>query len=149
MTSETSNPIFKLLKEDRRYHLEAYQFVREALSYAQDVMVKEKTEDSSPERQDQKSPAAREDRPEGERHLSGQQLCEAIRRYALEQYGFMTRVVLKSWGVTSTSDFGEIVYNLIGIGFMKKSTTDRREDFNGVYDFDDAFQQNYQITMPD
>ena len=63
-------------------------------------------------------PAAGE---EGERHITGQQLCEAIRKYALEQYGFMAKTVLNSWGVFSTGDFGEIVYNLIRIKHMKRS----------------------------
>ncbi len=61
----------------------------------------------------------------------------------------MAQVVLKSWGVTSTSDFGEIVYNLIRIGFMKKSASDRREDFDNVYDFDGAFRQEFHMTRPD
>ena len=79
-------------------------------------------------------------------HLTGQQLCEAIRLYALEQFGLMTRVVLASWGIHSTSDFGEIVYNLIDIGMMKKSDTDRREDFEDVFDFEEAFQRHFKIT---
>ena len=46
-------------------------------------------------------------------------------------------------------DFGEIVYNLIEIGEMTKSESDRREDFNDVYEFDDAFERSYEITMLD
>jgi len=61
----------------------------------------------------------------------------------------MAAVVLKSWGVESTSDFGEIVYNLIRIGYMKKSESDRREHFDNVFDFDDAFQRQFKITLPE
>ena len=60
---------------------------------------------------------------EAERHLTGQQLCEAIRLYALEQYGYMAQDVLKSWGITSTGDFGEIVFNLIRVGQCAKPAT--------------------------
>ncbi len=37
--SEAQNPVTQLLHEDPRYRLEAYQFVREALSYAKDVLL--------------------------------------------------------------------------------------------------------------
>ena len=61
----------------------------------------------------------------------------------------MTPVVLKNWGVTSTSDFGEIVYNLIKVKMMKKSQSDQREDFNDVYDFDVAFREQFKIDPVD
>ena len=49
----------------------------------------------------------------------------------------------------ATSDFGEIVYNLIRIGKMSKSAGDRREDFDEVYDFEQALVQEYRITHED
>ena len=61
----------------------------------------------------------------------------------------MAKVVLNNWGVLSTSDFGEIVYNMIRIGLMRKSESDQREDFDNVFDFDEAFQQRYEINLPD
>jgi uncharacterized repeat protein (TIGR04138 family) len=131
----------QLLREDRRYAPEAYQFVAESLSYAQEVLGL-----------GTESPASAEEPTEPgekrvERHLSGQQLCEAIRQYAVRQYGYMAKVVLNSWGITSTSDFGEIVYSLIRIERMKRSKSDRREDFDDVYDFEEAFQRGYRITI--
>ena len=48
---------------------------------------------------------------EVERHVSGQELCEAMRLYAHEQYGYLAKSVLNHWGVNSTGDFGEIVFN--------------------------------------
>lgn len=150
--SEARNPVRQLLRDDPRYRLEAYQFVREALSYAQETLYpgdqsSETVRGARASASDKAGGQPHEQ--ETERHLTGQQLCEAIRQYALEQFGFMAQVVLKSWGVTSTSDFGEIVYNLIRIGFMKKSPADRRQDFDNVYDFDEAFRQQFQITLPD
>jgi len=140
---DPSHPIAKLLKEDRRYKIDAYAFVFEALNYAHNQL------GMGTER-----PAESEDEPEGggresERHLTGQQLCEAIRQYALEQYGYMAKCVLNSWGVTSTGDFGEIVFNLIGIGQMRKTSEDRREDFENVFDFDTDLQQSFKITLPE
>ncbi len=140
--SEDPHPMFKLLRDDTRYPIEAYQFVREALGYAQeDLRMGEATvEELDPEEESE------EDRPE--RHVTGQQLCEAIRQYAVQQYGFMAKDVLNTWGMHATGDFGEIVYNLIRIGWMKKSDSDRRQDFDGAYDFEEAFRDQFKITMP-
>jgi uncharacterized repeat protein (TIGR04138 family) len=129
------HPIFQLLKRDTRYKLEAYQFVRDALSYAHDELGMGQTVQS-----------AEPDDPQPEAHLTGQQLCEAIRVYAIEQFGLMSRVVLNNWGISRTGDFGEIVYNLIDIGLMKKSESDQREDFDDVYAFDEAFDRHFKIT---
>jgi len=81
------------------------------------------------------------------RHLTGQQLCEALRRFAVHQYGFMAKVVLAEWGIRETADFGNIVYNMINIGLMKKSAEDKRSHFDHVFDFDDAFEAQFQITQ--
>ena len=129
--TEKHHPIVELLQHDQRFHIEAYQFVREALAYAQEIM---------------KMPAKGD---QGEHHISGQQLCEAIRQYSLEQFGFMALTVLNSWGIHSTGDFGEIVYNLIRIKHMKKSPNDRREDFDNVYDFENAFEPTFELSGSD
>jgi uncharacterized repeat protein (TIGR04138 family) len=142
---DDSYSIFQLLKEDPRYSIEAYQFVREALSFGQHVMGLGTEHDSSVGVE----PAPEEAEGGVEKHLTGQELCESIRRYALEQYGYMAKVVLNSWGVTGTGDFGEMVYNLIRIGAMKKSPNDRREDFDDVYDFDEAFKEVFKLEMPE
>lgn len=129
--SDKIHPIIELLQQDVRYHIEAYQFVREALAYAQETL---------------KMPAQG---AEGEHHITGQQLCEAIRQYAVEQYGYMALTVLNNWGVHRTGDFGEIVYNLIRIKHMKKSESDRREDFDDVYDFANAFEPIFELSSKD
>ena len=82
---------------------------------------------------------------ESERHLTGQQLCEAIRLYALNQFGYMAQVVLGSWGVRTTSAFGDIVYNMIDAGLMKKSPQDRRSHFDQVFEFKEVFESKFEI----
>jgi uncharacterized repeat protein (TIGR04138 family) len=158
---DPSHPIAKLLKRDRRFKLEAYLFVFEALTYAQNVLGlgSESAGEDEPEASEPvpKKPAKKsrkgENAAEGEgspeRHLTGQQLCEAIRLYALEQYGFMAKTVLNSWGVHSTGDFGEIVFNLIAIEQMRKTKEDRREDFDDVYDFETGLKRDYKIVQPE
>ena len=63
--------------------------------------------------------------PQAERDLKGQQLCEppAIR---LEQYGLMAKSVGKL-GVHNTGDIGDLVFNLIDIGQMRKTKEDTRK----------------------
>jgi len=141
---DPSHPIAKLLKEDDRYAFEAYVFVFEALSYAQNSLG---MGTESPSELPQESSAKSSEEPE--RHVSGQELCEAARQFALEQYGYMAKTVLNSWGINKTGDFGELVFNLIRTGQMRKTADDRREDFQDVYDFDEAFQQRFRITPPE
>ena len=47
----------------------------------------------------------------------------AARRLALRYYGLMAITVLNEWGIRSTSDIGEIVYNLIASGDLDKTPT--------------------------
>lgn len=133
--AEETFALHQLVARDCRYPIEAYFFVRDALSYAADSM-----ELSNQYHHDSEIYETAE-----EHHLTGQQLCEAIREFALNQFGYMARIVLKYWGIEVTSSFGDIVYNMIEIGLMKKSDYDQRSHFDNVYDFESAFDQQFQI----
>lgn len=130
-------PLAKLLAEDPRYKFEAYQFVGAGLEYAQDVLGLGKPAPARRKRGDTVRPV---------RHITGQELCWALKELAHQQYGLLARLVLKSWGINSTSDFGAIVFNLIRIGKMSKSDRDRREDFENVFDFEQALVREYTIS---
>jgi uncharacterized repeat protein (TIGR04138 family) len=143
--SESLRRIAKAAKKDGRYALDAYLFVQHALAYAQLELGMGRPRPYGVEG----DPESKLDEIPSEAHLTGQQLCEAIRLYAADLYGLMAKVVLNSWGIQTTRDFGEIVYKLIEIGEMTKSETDRLEDFDAVYDFDEAFHRDYQITKSD
>jgi uncharacterized repeat protein (TIGR04138 family) len=114
----------KIAAKDSRYSREAYIFVREALDHTQRMISK----------------AGRDDGP---RHVSGQQLLEGIRDFALQQYGPMTLTVLNDWGIQKCEDFGEIVFNMVENSLLAKTDQDRREDFVGCYDFDEAFRKPF------
>jgi uncharacterized repeat protein (TIGR04138 family) len=129
-------PLAKLLAEDPRYKFEAYQFVGAGLEYAQDVLGMGKPRRGRPRRG--------ESRPQ--RHVTGQELCWALRELAHKQYGRMAKLVLASWGIYATRDFGAIVFNLIRIGKMSVSEGDRIEDFDDVYNFEQALVSQYVIT---
>ena len=144
MMLDPADPLAKLLRDDKRYRLEAYAFVWEALKFAQNEI----HGGSTPASGEDADEATESEEPQEEQHLTGQQLCAAIRRYALEQYGFMAKTVFNSWGVNNTGDFGEIVFNFIGIGRMRKTPDDRREDFDDVFDFETGLVQDFKITLP-
>ena len=142
----------KLLEQDKRFKPEAYSFVFEALDYAQNRLHLGERGPSEPvtvapefESNEQDDDLPEEAANEG-KHISGQDLAEAARQYALEMYGFMAKTVLKGFGIKTTGDIGEIVYNMIKIGRMRKTPTDSRQDFEDDYDFATAFDVGYVIT---
>lgn len=154
---DPSHPLSQLLQRDRRYPLDAYLFILEALSFAQESLgmgqepPSEELESAAlaEEEPGARGKAKRPRRRRSERHLTGQQLCEAARHYAIQQYGYLARTVLANWGVKRTDDFGELVFNMIEIGQMRKTRKDKREDFHHVYDFSEAFSRDLTFVAPD
>lgn len=120
-----------ICKEDPRYDRKAYEFVRLGLDHT----VKEL----------RKKESARGGRS---RHVSGPELLEGLRVYALDQFGPLAKTVLNSWGVHRCQDFGEIVFNLIEYNVFSKTETDRREDFADIYSFEDAFVKPFRPARP-
>lgn len=114
----------RILKQDTRFHRDAYYFLREALDYTQRVSSKKN-----------------QNRPT--KHVTGQELLEGIRDYALEQFGPMTIAVLEEWGIKSCSDFGELVFNMVETSLLAKTENDSRADFQAGYDFATTFQKPF------
>lgn len=112
-------------KEDPRFDRAAYFFVRQALDATLKGLKKKESE-----------------RPSN--HVTGQELLDGIREFALEQYGPLTMTLLEQWNVRSCADFGDIVFNLVDYGVLGKTENDRPEDFNGGYDFKEAFVRPFQ-----
>jgi len=113
-----------ILKEDARYDYDAYFFVREALDFTVNMLKKPVT-----------GPG---------RHVSGAELMEGMRAFALEQFGPLSKRVLNTWGIHGTSDFGEIVFHLVEKGELGKTESDTRQDFAGGFDFNEAFVRPFQ-----
>ncbi len=112
-----------ILKEDPRYPLEAYVFLRLALDFTIRTMNKPAH-----------GPA---------RHITGQELLDGIRLYALQEFGPITRTVLDTWGITQTEDFGNLVFNLVNHGVLGKTDQDKIEDFAKGYSFQTAFTEPF------
>jgi uncharacterized repeat protein (TIGR04138 family) len=142
---DPTHPLAKLLNRDKRYKFDAYVFVFEALNFAHEVLGMGQ---ERPQEDDESETPPPKSKRKAARHLTGQQLCEAIRQYALDQFGLMAKSVLASWGVRTTTDFGNIVFNLIEAGQMRKTKQDSIDDFADVFDFDEAFIRDFKITPP-
>lgn len=112
-----------IVAKDSRYHRDAYFFVREALDHTQKMIVKANKNEV--------------------RHVSGGELLEGIRDYALAQFGPMTLTVFAEWGVRSCEDFGEIVFTMVESNLLAKTDKDSREDFKGGYDFRATFEKPF------
>lgn len=108
-----------IIQSDRRYDPEAYNFLYEALDFTLKNVI---------------SPRGR-----SSQHVTGQELLEGVRRYGIDQFGCLARVVLAAWGIRKTGDIGEMVWNLVEQDLMGKQETDTKEDFEDVYDFDEVF----------
>ena len=111
-----------------QYPQDAYIFVHEGLDFTV-------THTHGPEKSGRKD----------NRHINGQQLCEGLGELARAKWGRMARTVLRRWNITSTFDFGRIVYAMIEMGDMQRVEEDSIDDFKNVYDFKAAFETDYRI----
>lgn len=119
ITPDINDILAPILERDARYKAEAYLFVREGLDHTVRKL---------------KEP----------RHVSGQELLEGMREYALKEYGPVTRRVLSEWGINECIDVGHIVFNLVDEGLLGKTDEDSIEDFMHGYDFHEAFVQPFR-----
>ncbi|MHC4562417.1 MAG: Minf_1886 family protein [Planctomycetota bacterium] len=116
----TPADIEQIIRDDGRYPPEAFEFLNIGLKRA----------------------AQRrhgEDKPNVSRHVSGEEICLALRDMAVKQWGMLAPTVLKSWNITQTFDFGEMVYLMIKHGVWQKTPEDTVEHFRDVYNFKTAF----------
>jgi uncharacterized repeat protein (TIGR04138 family) len=119
--------LLEVVEDIGTYPIEAYDFLQRGLQYTV-----QKIHGANPD-------------PNVCRHVSGQDLCNGIRDYALQQWGYMARTVLRRWNITTTFDFGRMVFALIDNGLMQKTDEDTIEDFRNVYDFKTALEGQYRI----
>lgn len=120
--------VFSICAQDPRYNPDAYFFLVEAL----DVTVKD----------------IRARQPEHGHHVSGTELLEGIKEFALDEFGPLAFTVFSEWGVHATEDFGEIVFNLVEAGRLGKTENDSRDDFKDGYSFEDAFVRPFEPQAP-
>lgn len=115
----------EIARVDGRYERDAYYFVREGLDFTIKMLKKGDSRGAG-------------------RHVSGQELLDGLRRYALDQFGPMAKTVFAHWGIKQCEDFGEIVFRMVDKGVLGKTEQDTLDDFKSGYDFDEAFVKPYQ-----
>jgi uncharacterized repeat protein (TIGR04138 family) len=118
-----------IVEEVGLYPIEAYEFVHNGLGYTVNKLHGNKKD------------------PKASRHVSGRDLCDGLREYALAKWGLMARTVLGRWNIRKTYDFGRIVFAMVDNGLMQKTDDDTIEDFRDVFDFKTAFDAGYRIEM--
>lgn len=114
MKLKFSEKVNEIISNDKRYKADAYEFVMQALAFTQKKLKKND-------------------------HVSGKEILTGIKGFALEQYGPLTKALMEYWGIYTTIDFGNIVFNMINMGLMKKTEDDSLDDFKDGYDFKEAF----------
>lgn len=122
MNEEFYNLVLDICSKDKRYHPESYEFVMEALSYSQKKFKKTK-------------------------HVSGPELLKGIKELMLKKFGPMVLPVLNYWGIKSTDDFGNIVFNLVEYKILSKDEQDQYDSFKNAYDFEEVFDKGYRKQL--
>jgi uncharacterized repeat protein (TIGR04138 family) len=125
-----------VLARDARYPIHAYIFIFDAIKHTK-------------ERQDLGRERGQVKRSAASNHVTGRQLCEGACALAIAQYGLMARTVLRHWGIRTTSDLGEIVYNLIDSGEFEKTPSDSRADFDDVFDLGEMLGRGFDMVLDD
>lgn len=103
----------RIRASDPRYRREAYGFVMVALGETVQGL-----------------PAERLAHPE-RRHLTGQELLRGVVAMARREYGPLAPMVFREWGLRTSADVGELVFQLVECGQLGARPEDRREDFHG------------------
>jgi|UniRef100_UPI0037843F0D uncharacterized repeat protein (TIGR04138 family) len=117
-----ADAVRRSIQNDPRYHPAAYELVRDALHIAAKKFRDENADDQ---------------------HVSGQELLAGFRDHVLSEYGPMSNIILDQWGLQRGEDVGNIVYNLIDVGYFGKNDGDSLEDFAGGYEFATAFSEPF------
>lgn len=113
-----------IVASDPRYHRDAYLFLRDALDF------------TTKQQKKMKGAAIK--------HVSGPELLEGVRQYALKEFGPLVLSVFAYWGINRCEDIGHMVFNLINAGIFGKTDQDSMDDFKAVYNFRDAFVAPFQ-----
>jgi uncharacterized repeat protein (TIGR04138 family) len=131
--------LLEVAAKDPRYAYEAYEFIFKAMDHAQAKLGHNRSGDQRRSGDADDEAAAP--------HLKSRELLEGIRSLALLEFGLMARTVFQMWGVRSTLDFGQIIFNLVEADLITKTDDETPADFRDVFDFDEALVQGYTIPL--
>ncbi len=109
-----------IIRDDGRYPIDAFKFLHDGLDRA----VRRRHGQTTPGKG---------------HHVTGEEICLALRDLAIKRWGLLAPTVLTKWNIHATIDFGEMVYLMIDRGVWNKTPEDSVEDFRDIYDFHTAF----------
>jgi uncharacterized repeat protein (TIGR04138 family) len=122
--------IAAIVRRDPRFHADAYLFLFGALEHTAQELRRVR------------------DIPREQRmRITGEELVRGVRDYGHGEFGPLAKVVLESWGVSETRHIGDIVFNLVDSGLLRKDEKDKREDFDDVFDFQSALVDAYEFDF--
>lgn len=129
----------RVAARDARYAIDVYEFVFATIDHARRLRKRAEAARRTRGRRPRKVGAIR--------HLTGQDFCLTAKDLAQDLYGRMALTVLRRWGLRSTSDLGNVVYNLIASGDLETHESDARSDFDDVFDFEDELGEAYVMDL--
>jgi len=109
-------------QRDERYASEAYAFLCNALGHTVRMLEREDAEDH---------------------HVAGPELLMGFRDLALSEFGPLALFVMHEWGIRSSEDVGNMVFNLIECRYFGKNENDRLEDFSDGVSLEEALRKPY------
>lgn len=124
--------IWDVVRADPRYAYEAYEFLCDAVAFTQDGLGRCPHDDAD---------------PDADYHVGGHELARGATNLAVREFGMMAPVVFRHWGIRTTADIGEIVFNLIKAERLSQSDRDDREDFLDLFDVTDALTSGFEIVL--
>nr|CAI78514.1 hypothetical protein [uncultured bacterium] len=122
MGQEIETLMDNILDRDVRYKKDAYAFIMEALSYTQKKF-------------------------KAHRHVTTEEILMGMKELLIMKYGPLAITVLEHWGIKTTEDFGNIIFNLVECRILSKTDEDKIETFRNAYDFEDVFKSGYRKQL--
>lgn len=125
MHTSFEDAVNELTRKHKEFTPEAYYFMREAIDYAAEQLNKGTSQPN----------------------LSAKELYLGACAYALEEYGAMARKVLEYWGIYTTQDFSNVVYNLIEAGVFGKQKDDSPSDFEKLDPLENLLNAPFAVPV--
>ena len=114
--------IKRIIENDSRFHPDAYIFINDAVKFTIDNI------------------NMRADR--SNRHISGKELLDGIKDFAMSKFGPMSYEVLSSWGLEDSLSIGYVVFNMVDYKLLGKSNND------SITDFDNSYNLREELSSP-
>lgn len=132
MDQKFNQTVQHIADRDPRYRPDAYEFVNASVTYTAKKLERDRN-------------------PQGNRHVTAEELVTGSMDYAVSLYGFLAPCVLKEWGIFSGEDFGNIVYNMIEAKLLSASPEDSQEDFQCHPELAEELQERIDscLLIPD